>query len=249
MTARGGPMGKPGGEVVRWKRSDVGVSYDIAGYLLKVTLVANGEVYECTVVKHDLTESFLRLLSDPEKRARSSLTGLGCAMAFVSRGFRGRPRRDVDATRVPPGQYVVDDFPVLSAGPTPRTETADWSFRIDGEVDEPLTLDVGRADGAAAGDVHRRHPLRDEVDEARHDVDGRLDRHAARRRRHRGRAHRRLVRRRLHDERPARGRDRRPRLAGAHLRRASRWPPSTADRRACSSRTCTSGRARSGCAA
>jgi DMSO/TMAO reductase YedYZ molybdopterin-dependent catalytic subunit len=60
-------------------------------------------------------------------------------MAFVSRGFRGRQRRDVDATRVPPGQYVVDDFPVLSAGPTPRTDTADWSFRIDGEIDAPLS--------------------------------------------------------------------------------------------------------------
>jgi DMSO/TMAO reductase YedYZ molybdopterin-dependent catalytic subunit len=60
-------------------------------------------------------------------------------MAFVSRGFRGRPRRDVDPSRVPPGQYVVDDFPVLSAGPTPRTETADWDFRIDGEVDDALS--------------------------------------------------------------------------------------------------------------
>jgi DMSO/TMAO reductase YedYZ molybdopterin-dependent catalytic subunit len=60
-------------------------------------------------------------------------------MAFVTRGFRGRPRRDVDPSRVPPGQYVVDDFPVLSAGPTPRTETADWSLRIDGEVDDALT--------------------------------------------------------------------------------------------------------------
>ena len=59
-------------------------------------------------------------------------------MAIVSRGFRGRPRRDVDTSRVPPGQYVVDDFPVLSAGPTPRTETEDWSFAIDGEIDEPV---------------------------------------------------------------------------------------------------------------
>jgi hypothetical protein len=66
MTARGGPLGRPGGEVVRWKRSEVGVSYGIAGYLLKVTLVVRGEVFECTVVKHDLTESFLRLLGDPE---------------------------------------------------------------------------------------------------------------------------------------------------------------------------------------
>ena len=66
ITSRGGPMGQPGNEVARWRRCDVGVSYDIAGYLLKVTLVAKGEVYECTVVKHDLTEAFLRLLSDAE---------------------------------------------------------------------------------------------------------------------------------------------------------------------------------------
>ena len=56
-------------------------------------------------------------------------------MAPISRGFRGRPRRDIDPARIPPGQYVVDDFPVLSAGPTPRTPTADWSFTIDGAVD------------------------------------------------------------------------------------------------------------------
>ena len=55
-------------------------------------------------------------------------------MAPISRGFRGRPRRDVDPARVPPGQYVVDDFPVLSAGPTPRTQLDDWSFAIDGAV-------------------------------------------------------------------------------------------------------------------
>jgi DMSO/TMAO reductase YedYZ molybdopterin-dependent catalytic subunit len=60
-------------------------------------------------------------------------------MAFVTRGFRGRPRRDIDPARVPPGQYVVDDFPVLSAGPTPRVDTGGWSFRVDGQVDEALS--------------------------------------------------------------------------------------------------------------
>jgi DMSO/TMAO reductase YedYZ molybdopterin-dependent catalytic subunit len=60
-------------------------------------------------------------------------------MAIISRGFHGRPRRDVDPKRVPPGQYVVTDFPVLSAGPTPRTTTDDWSFTIQGEVDEPVS--------------------------------------------------------------------------------------------------------------
>ena len=72
MTARGGPMGKPGGEVARWKRSDVGVTWAPAGYLLKVTVVVKGEVYECTVVKHDLTESFLRLLSDPDNMSAAA---------------------------------------------------------------------------------------------------------------------------------------------------------------------------------
>jgi DMSO/TMAO reductase YedYZ molybdopterin-dependent catalytic subunit len=56
----------------------------------------------------------------------------------ISRGFRGR-RRDVDPTRVPPGQYVTPDFPVLSAGPTPRVALDEWSFMIDGAVDEAVS--------------------------------------------------------------------------------------------------------------
>src|SRR5690349_7246104 len=54
---------------------------------------------------------------------------------IISRGFRGR-RRDDGGDRVPPGQYVTDDFPVLSAGPTPRTSLDEWDFSIGGEVDE-----------------------------------------------------------------------------------------------------------------
>ena len=38
---------------------------------------------------------------------------------------------------MPPGQYVTPDFPVLSAGPTPRTPLAEWTFSITGEIDEP----------------------------------------------------------------------------------------------------------------
>jgi DMSO/TMAO reductase YedYZ molybdopterin-dependent catalytic subunit len=49
----------------------------------------------------------------------------------VSRGFH-RVRRPSAAQdgRVPPGQYVTQDFPVLSAGPTPRTPLPEWSFSI-----------------------------------------------------------------------------------------------------------------------
>ena len=59
-------------------------------------------------------------------------------MAPISRGFRGRRPR-VDPTRVPPGQYVTSDFPVLSAGPTPHTPLDEWTFAISGAVDNPVS--------------------------------------------------------------------------------------------------------------
>ncbi|GEP47909.1 sulfite oxidase-like oxidoreductase [Microbacterium saccharophilum] len=49
-------------------------------------------------------------------------------MAVFSRGFGGR-RREADPA-LPPGQYLTKDFPVLSAGPTPRIPTDEWTFRI-----------------------------------------------------------------------------------------------------------------------
>jgi DMSO/TMAO reductase YedYZ molybdopterin-dependent catalytic subunit len=48
----------------------------------------------------------------------------------VSRDFRGRRRRDAEPDRLPPGQYATDDFPVLSAGPTPHTSLDSWTFSI-----------------------------------------------------------------------------------------------------------------------
>src|ERR687896_2704525 len=54
---------------------------------------------------------------------------------FFSRGFRGR-RRSHD-TKLPPGQYLVEGFPVLSAGPTPRTPLEEWDITIVGEIDGP----------------------------------------------------------------------------------------------------------------
>lgn len=55
-------------------------------------------------------------------------------MSTISRGFRGR-RPDADPSRVPPGQYLTSDFPVLSYGPTPHTPLDRWSFSIDGAVE------------------------------------------------------------------------------------------------------------------
>ncbi|GAA1987911.1 sulfite oxidase-like oxidoreductase [Catenulispora subtropica] len=49
-------------------------------------------------------------------------------MAIVSRGFHGR--RQSSEHRLPPGQYEVTDFPVLSAGPTPRVSRDVWEFTV-----------------------------------------------------------------------------------------------------------------------
>ena len=49
-------------------------------------------------------------------------------MAVISRGFTGRSREH--NPELPPGQYLTADFPVLSAGPTPDIDTADWRFGI-----------------------------------------------------------------------------------------------------------------------
>jgi DMSO/TMAO reductase YedYZ molybdopterin-dependent catalytic subunit len=57
-------------------------------------------------------------------------------MPLISRGFHGRRNEAAEAARVPPGQYVTPDFPVLSAGPTPHALLESWSFDVRGEVDE-----------------------------------------------------------------------------------------------------------------
>lgn len=57
-------------------------------------------------------------------------------MSIISRGFGRRRRTERSDNRLPPGQYETKGFPVLSAGPTPRTPLENWDFaiHIDGEV-------------------------------------------------------------------------------------------------------------------
>ena len=60
-------------------------------------------------------------------------------MPVISRGFGGRDRsRRPD---LPPGQYLVTDFPVLSAGPTPRISLDRWEFQVVTETGGKRTWD------------------------------------------------------------------------------------------------------------
>jgi DMSO/TMAO reductase YedYZ molybdopterin-dependent catalytic subunit len=53
-------------------------------------------------------------------------------LAVISRGFHGRARSP--GHRLPPGQYETRDFPVLSAGPTPRIDRDAWEFSVTTET-------------------------------------------------------------------------------------------------------------------
>ena len=140
-------------------------------------------------------------------------------MSFVSRGFRGRRREDADPSRVPPGQYVTGDFPVLSAGPTPHTSLEEWTFSIAGEVDEPRrwTWEEFRAlpSEEVTVDIHcvTKWSKLDTTWE------GVSRRHAARRDRDERRIRHRVVRRRVHDEPSPGGRARRERVGRLRVRR------------------------------
>ena len=89
-------------------------------------------------------------------------------MATVTRGFLGR-RREHDP-RLPPGQYDTgNEWPVLRRGhATAGDRAVDVPRRRPGRAADDL--DVGRDPRAAAVPLRRRHPLRHNVVEARHDA-------------------------------------------------------------------------------
>ncbi|GAA4251028.1 MAG TPA: sulfite oxidase-like oxidoreductase [Dactylosporangium sp.] len=55
-------------------------------------------------------------------------------MSTLTPGFGGLRRKQ--QPDLPPGQYLAHDFPVLSAGPTPRVRTERWEFVITTETGE-----------------------------------------------------------------------------------------------------------------
>ncbi len=48
----------------------------------------------------------------------------------ITRGFTGKQREQTESRRLPPGQALTTDFPVLSAGPTPQVNIENWSFTL-----------------------------------------------------------------------------------------------------------------------
>ena len=62
------------------------------------------------------------------------------AWARAGRLLTGRPDAE-QAMRLPPGQRLVTNWPVLDLGVQPHVPTESWSLGIDGAVEHPLKLD------------------------------------------------------------------------------------------------------------
>src|SRR5947208_16038670 len=59
--------------------------------------------------------------------------------------FRGKAEqklieRGLDPSRLPPGQYLTEKWPVLHAGSVPEVDLATWDFRVYVEADNPISL-------------------------------------------------------------------------------------------------------------
>ena len=57
---------------------------------------------------------------------------------MVTRGFFGKKENN---DRVPPGQYIENRFPVLSAEPTPKIEIENWNLTILNKNEELAKID------------------------------------------------------------------------------------------------------------
>ncbi len=57
-----------------------------------------------------------------------------------ARGEAQAKKMGIDPSRIPPGQYVTQRFPVLTYGSNPAYDLKTWSLSIDGEVERPFTL-------------------------------------------------------------------------------------------------------------
>ena len=72
-------------------------------------------------------------------------------MAEFTRGFSGRQREE--SPDLPPGQFLTHDFPVLSAGPTPRVDLDEWEFSITTETGGKHNWDWDALQALAIDDV------------------------------------------------------------------------------------------------
>jgi DMSO/TMAO reductase YedYZ molybdopterin-dependent catalytic subunit len=63
-------------------------------------------------------------------------------MSFFDRNRQQLVAQGYDPSRLPPGQYLTDRFPVLHVGDVPSYGPGEWDLTIFGLVAEPVRLDL-----------------------------------------------------------------------------------------------------------
>ena len=111
------------------------------------------------------------MTDDNEPPPISKLTQSKQRWAREGRFLTGKTARP-DAQRLPPGQHLTRDWPVLDLGLTPKISRERWRLDVYGAVENPIDWELGPVHGAAADQVHFRHPLRDHLVALRQPVGG-----------------------------------------------------------------------------
>jgi len=83
------------------------------------------------------------MTDDPQTPSDSKLTRSKQRWAREGRFVTGRQTRP-EAERLPPGQHLVRNWPVLDLGLTPDVSTERWRLQINGAVEEPQIWDWSR---------------------------------------------------------------------------------------------------------
>ncbi|MGH9133761.1 MAG: molybdopterin-dependent oxidoreductase, partial [Ilumatobacteraceae bacterium] len=63
-------------------------------------------------------------------------------MGFFERNRQALVEQGYDPSRLPPGQYLTQRFPVLHVGDVPSYAPGEWDLTIRGLVDAPFTVDL-----------------------------------------------------------------------------------------------------------
>lgn len=92
-----------------------------------------------------------------EPPAPTKLTATKQAWAAEGRFLTGRTARP-EAERLPPGQHLVRDWPVLDLGVQPKLAREAWSLRAHGAVEEAVTWDwaafLAQEQRQSVSDIH-----------------------------------------------------------------------------------------------
>ena len=74
-------------------------------------------------------------------------------MGFFQRNRASLVEKGIDPSRLPPGQYVTDRFPVLHVGDVPTYGPGEWSLRLSGLVERPFTIGLDELRALPSVDV------------------------------------------------------------------------------------------------